>query len=774
MILRTKLLICTALATLAPAQAWAQDADASSEKADAGSGIAEIVVTARRTEESSQQVPVAVTAYGKAELEALDIQGFGDIGKTVPNLDVQRQFGSASAPQFYLRGVSTGTLKFEADAGIGLYIDGVYLGRPAGTAFDLADVERVEVLRGPQGTLFGRNSTGGAINFITAAPTGEFGVEAEGTYGNYDRMRGRVTVNLPALGPLSARISYLHDENRGYVDNLTPGRTYNFAAPFGSVTSAKTFGAENTDAFSAAVRFDGGAFLADYKFDYTDKVSTQLGQQLLGYDPSYTAGVGNPPFYSGAPSILVGPSTERLDALALDFTSASHLKIQGHSLTLSYELNDTITLKSISGYRKLDEFVGANDIDGGAYDGGAIDPSLAGLPFTNISSIEDRHQKQFTQELQLLGNSGNLEWVLGGFYFRETGRDNNPVFIGTIFPTFLPEIVPNLGDGVTGNTINIFGVPSDYFAGSDVSVRNKSIAGYAHLGYKTDQFELAGGIRYSKDDRREILRAAGLIPFAVPGGTYNASFDHWDFDATATYIFNPQVRTYLRFATGYLSGGVLGGVPFQPETVKSYEAGVKATVLDDTLRVNAAYFISRRKNVQVLSFDTVSGTFIISSPFARESGFELELTAKPSRNFTFNATYGHLNQSLADDPVNGPVASLAPKNTLSVGAQYDSPSFSNGSYVTFRIDGFLKDKRFSDPIQNAATANLTTLPSRFDINARLSLVDMPISNGTMKVSAWVQNLTDNDELEFARNLTTNVIGVFQVPRTYGIDVGFSF
>ncbi len=111
-----------------------------------------------------------------------------------------------SAPQYYLRGVSTGTLKFEADAGIGLYIDGIYLGRPAGTAFDLADVERVEVLRGPQGTLFGRNSTGGAINFVTSAPTGELGVKLDGTLGSYDRRKGRVTVNLPAFGPISARV----------------------------------------------------------------------------------------------------------------------------------------------------------------------------------------------------------------------------------------------------------------------------------------------------------------------------------------------------------------------------------------------------------------------------------------------------------------------------------------------------------------------------------------------------------------------------------------
>jgi iron complex outermembrane receptor protein len=731
-------------------------------------GLGDIVVTARRTEERLQDVPAAVTGYNSAELAALDINGFGDIGKTVPNLDVQRQFGSASAPQYYLRGVSTGTLKFEADAGIGLYIDGIYLGRPAGTAFDLADIERVEVLRGPQGTLFGRNSTGGAINFVTAAPKGELGVRAEGTVGNYDRYKGRVTVDLPAMGVLTARLSYMHDQNTGYVKNLTPGRTFNFAAPFGKIVSAKSFGAENTDAFSAALRLNLSPVTVDYKFDYTDKVSTQLGQQLLGFDPGYAAGVGNPPFYTGAPGTFLAPSTTRRDALALDFTSPSHLKIQGHSLTIAAEVNDAITLKSISGYRKLDEFVGGNDIDGGAY---LFDIGFGALPFTNISSIQDRHQKQFTQEVQLLGKSGALDWVLGGFYFRETGSDNNPVFIGALFPA-TGTIIPNLGSN--GTTINIFGVPTDYLAGADASIKNRSAAGYAHVAYKAEQFELAGGVRYSKDNRLEDIRAAGLRPLYLPAAKFTTSSDHWDFDATATYVANEDVRAYLRFATGYLSGGVLGGTVFKPETVKSYEAGVKADLLDDTLRVNAAYFMTRRTNVQTIGFTAASGTFLFSSPKGKEDGFEIELTAKPDSHVRLNASYGYLNQRLSDDPTTGPVNSLAPKNTLSLGAQYDSDAFSNGSFVQVRLDGFYKDKRLSDPIKNAATASLTTLPSRMDVNARVSLVDLPISGTKVKVSAWVQNLTNNQKLEFARNLSTNVIGTFQVPRTYGLDLGFQF
>lgn len=765
---RAMLLGYSAAAALCPALARAQEQapPPTDQTSRASTGLGDVVVTARRTEERLQDVPAAVTGYNEAQIAALDIKSFADIGKTVPNLDVQRQFGSASAPQFYLRGISTGSLKFESDAGIGLYIDGVYLGRPAGTAFDLADIERVEVLRGPQGTLFGRNSTGGAINYITAAPTGTFGIKAEATVGNFDRYGGKITVNLPALGPLSVRVSYLHDQHDGYVRNLTPGRSYNFAAPFGTIRSADSFGAENTDAVGVAARLDLGRFVADYKFDYTDKVSTQLGQQLLGFDPSFAATAGA--IYRGA-SVVLPPSTRRQDALPLDFTTPSRLRIQGHSLTLRYDVTDDISIKSITAYRKLDEFVGGNDIDGAAL----VDPFTGtGRPFTVISSVEDRHQNQWSEEVQLLGKTGRFDWILGGFWFREVGRDDNPVFLGDLFPTD-GTIVPSQGPG-TGTTTSLFGVPSDYLAGSNVAVRNKSIAGYGHLAYKSDHIELAGGFRYTKDDRLEAIIAGGLRPFAIPAATFTASSDHWDFDATATWIFNPNMRAYARFATGYLSGGVVGGIPFKPETMNSYEIGFKGDLIGRTLRVNAALFHADRRNVQTLAFTAAAGTYIISAPTARENGFELELTALPTAGLTFNASFGYLDNKLSPDPVNGPVNSLAPRFTTSVGGQYDFVHFSNGSYASLRIDGFFRDKRLSDPLPNSATANLTTLPSRFDINARLSVFDLPVEGTKVKVSAWVQNLTDNKALEFARNLSTTVIGVYQVPRTFGLTAGFAF
>jgi iron complex outermembrane receptor protein len=735
--------------------------------------VADIVVTARRVNESLQRVPIAVTGFDATTIRAMQIQNFGDVGKMVPNLEAQRQFGSASAPQFYLRGISTGSLKFETDAGIGLYIDGVYLGRPAGAAFDLADIERIEVLRGPQATLFGRNSTGGAINFVTSAPRGELRIDGEGTLGNYDRRRGRISVDLPAWGPLSARVSYLHNENKGYVRNLTPGRTFNFAEPFGTIRSAGTFGVENTDAVAVALRLDLTPVVIDYRFDYSDKISTQLGQQLIGFNPGFASTAGA--IYGVPGAVVVGPSTTRLDALALDMTSPSHLRIQGHSLTARYDISDAVSVKSITGFRKLDEFVGGNDIDGGAL----VDPfTNTGQAFTPISSVEDRHQRQWTQELQLIGKSGGFNWIVGAFYFDERGRDNNPVFVGALFPsgTFTPG---------AGNP-NLFGVPTDYFVGSNSSVHNRSYAGYAHAGLDIGEYvELAGGVRYTKDKRQETVLAAGLIGLASPPASFRAASDHWDFDATATYKFSPLVRAYARFATGYLSGGVLNGVGFKPETANSYEIGLKSDLLNRTLRLNASLFRTDRKNVQTLFFCSdptlsvcnlptgpVFGTVLIPLTSARSQGFELEMTAVPTAGMTFGANFGYLDDKLSQSL--GPRQSLAPRYTTGVFGQYDLPAFNSGAYISARVDGNFKDKRNSDPVPLSTTAALTELPSRFDLNARLSLIDLPVAGSKVRISGWVQNLTNNRELEFARDLSTAVIGVFQVPRTYGVDLGFRF
>ncbi len=193
-------------AVTANAQTSANDTD------NRASRVEEVTVTARRVEESLQEVPTAVTALTADDLEALNIDGFLTVVQTVPNVYIQKQGGSPAAPQMNIRGVSNGSLNLQVDSGIGMYIDGVYMGRAGAASFEMADLARVEVLRGPQGTLFGRNSTGGAISLITAAPAGEFAVKVEGGVGNLEHHRYKASIDMPEWNGLSGRLVLGHTE----------------------------------------------------------------------------------------------------------------------------------------------------------------------------------------------------------------------------------------------------------------------------------------------------------------------------------------------------------------------------------------------------------------------------------------------------------------------------------------------------------------------------------------------------------------------------------
>lgn len=745
--------------------AHAQVDQAAEDSAAKRTGVQDIIVTARRSQERLQDVPVAVSALEGDDIRALDIRNFGDLGRGVPNLVTEKQLGTSNSATFYLRGISTGSLKFQTDAGIGLYINGVYLGRPAASSFDLADIERIEVLRGPQGTLFGRNSTGGAINFITRAPTGEFHLRTEGQIGNYDARNFRIAVDLPAVGPLSARVTYLHNENRGYVRNLAAGRTYTFAEPFGTIKSVKDFGFDNTDAAGLAARLDFNDLVIDYNFDFTDKVNSTYAQQLIAFNPTFGGGA----FYA-APGLFTPPSLKRLNAIPLDITTPTRLRVYGHSVTASYDLTPDITFKSITAFRRFREKATGNDIDGAALDGSVLDPSLTGVPLSLFNALQVRRQRQFSEEAQLLGKLGNFDFVLGGMYFTESGSDNNPVFLGVLYPT--SPIVPNVVGG-DGNVVEAFGLPGDYYLGANSRVRNRSTAGYAHLSYKTEQFELAGGIRYTKDNRRETVIAAGLIPAVFPAGTFKSSGDNWDFDATATYIFQPRVRAYARFATGYLSGGIIAGNPFPKETIDSYEIGFKGDLFDNAVRLNAALFHTKRRNIQTIQFDAVRGFYMDSLPKGRENGAEVELTVVPVSGLTLGGNVGYMDQKLSLSPTTG-IASpiLAPKWSANVNVQYDTPAANNGSYWQMRLDGTYKDKRGID--LQGTPRNPGQLPARFDLNARAGLMNFPMGSGKAHVAVFGQNITNNKKLDTQVDLGTVILGVFQRPRTYGVEVGFEF
>jgi iron complex outermembrane recepter protein len=729
-------------------------------------GVEDIVVTARKVSENLQDVPAAITALTAEKLDDLQINNFVEIGRTAPNVHVQKQAGSPTAPQFNIRGITAGSINFQIDSGIALYVDGVYLGRPGNAGFDLADLERLEIARGPQGTLFGRNSTGGAINFITSAPTGKLGIIAEGTVGNFDRRRGRVTLNTPEWNGLSARITYVHDENEGSVRNSAPvRRTFLYPEPFGRLKAAKTFGANNIDSVLAAVRFRGiDDLTVDYKFDYADLVTTLDAMQLIHPGPLFTDGtnLANQPALGG--TAVFG--FKRRSRLPLDAIAPSTQESWGHSLTAVGDLSDTLTVKYIGAVRGFTVNT-QSELDGNML----VDPLGSGRALQRTAAVRWARQRQWSHELQLLGRTNHMDWVVGLFNFRERARLDSPVQSRQLS-------TPGVLIPITN--------PGSYLAGGALQrVLNKSWAGYAHGTVRAGGgVELGGGIRYSLNDRTEDDRLDA--PRTPPRGKHRAQQNHFDYDASVKYQFAEHGNVYAKYATGFVSGGVFNSVEFQPETAKSIELGVKTDLLDRRLRVNLAAFHAKRKNRQVAGFIEGAGNILTNIGGDRARGIELETTLVPVDALTLTANYG-----FADVKTTSGVRSQQPRHTGYLAAEYEFPELGNGIRPRFRVDGQYEGRQWRlvcpagstsseafgcSNLQNAdfALDRKLRLPANWDVGARLTLADIPLGGVRGNVSVWGKNLLNNDDFEYIFQISGRFIGTFQTPRTYGLDFKVQF
>jgi len=777
-----------------PGAAFAQTTE---EQGARSGGLSEIVVTAQRREESLQAVPVAVTALDSntcPSSEHLDVQNLSGLA---PNLTIATQ-GIQSIPTISMRGINSGTSDNAVDPKIGIYLDGVYIGRSVGAIFDLADIQQVEVLRGPQGTLFGRNATGGAISLVTAKPTGEFGVKAMASYGNQDAMRFRATVNLPAMGPLSLKFSYLHDESNGWMKNLAAGQTINLSLrepSFGTLTYAKNLGSRNVDAFQGAARLDfGGAFTADYRFDYTDSKTVGSPVQVLGQTGSLAALAGGVFAFQGLTGGITNLGTKPLKQVA-NATSVQPLTVQGHNLTLTWEASDNLTLKSITGYRKFKQKPNIYDLSGtggllfsaaqfGALLGGDVpgvmNPANAAGPndhFYTLLTARSTSQKQFTQELQGVYTSGFFDVTFGGFYFHERSPAIN--VLGVMEPAVNGVIVPLPFDSIFGSGV------------TETIARNSSLAGYAQATFHlTDKFDIALGGRYTHDKREtELIRtgAAGTGSGGIlPPGTYRKKYNEFTYTAIATYRPNRDLTAYAKISTGYVAGGILGAIPYDPEKLTSYELGLKSELLDRRLRANLAAYYMDYKDLQTQTFQDGVQRFENAGK-ARIWGWEAEFTAVPTDGLTLEANVGYQNfkyKEYLSAVAGGGVIDVAdqarqtysPKWNLRLSGQYDFPEFSNGGHFMARLDGRYRSTvplgQFAP--DTPALDKLAVAKAHWIVDGRVGLVDMPLMGSKVGVSLWGSNLFDKDDVALFG--PTAIVQTIQYinGRTYGLEVNLAF
>ena len=621
----------TAAFLAAPASAQTTDTDQAAPVVDDDNVI---VVTARRREESIQDVPLSITAISGEALAKSGTLEITEIAQEVPNLTLEVSRGTNTTLTAFIRGVGQQDPVAGFEAGVGLYVDDIYLNRPQGAVLDIYDVERIEVLRGPQGTLYGRNTIGGAIKYVTAALPDETEIKVRGTYGSYNQADLIVTASTPVSDSLKVGVSGARLSRGGFGDNLVQEGVENY--------NKDVWGARGT------IEFDNAPLFIRVSGDYVkDNSDPRQGHRLL------------PGAFSGAP-VLDDVYDTRAGLDVVD----QEVEAYGGGLTIAYELNDTMTVKSITGYRK-DHSTTPIDFDS--------------LPQADLDVPAIYRNKQFSQELQFLYEGDRLSGVLGAYYL-----DAN-AFTAFDVALFTTGALPAVGlPGLNAQTLG------------DVDTKTWSIFGDFTYDL-TDQFSLSVGGRYTWDKRTSrILRTTFVggysdlfpptdaVPIAVTSD-FNGSATFKEFTPRASLSFKPNANHtfYATYSKGFKGGGFdprgqtsqapdLDGdgdidyadqyefLSFAPETVDSYEIGWKASLLDDSLFISLAAFKGDYTDVQIpgsvgvdSNGDGISDSFVGITSNAGDAdvnGVEFEGRAVVGRNFagpgsrlTFNWALGVLD-----------------------------------------------------------------------------------------------------------------------------------
>lgn len=567
--------------------AFAQAAEPKPDKV----GVEEIIVTAQRREERLQDVPAAVTAFSANTLRDLQASTVGDLQGSIPNLTIHE--GDAANAVVYIRGVGQIDSLAFADPGVGVYVDDVYLGRAQGAFLDVYDVDRIEVLRGPQGTLYGRNTIGGAVKFVSKGLTNDVAGSAEATIGDYDRREFKGSISGPLIqDKLLAKASLAIAKRDGYGENAFDGRS---DGDKNLIAGRLAFEYRASDDLTFRLNLDGSK----------DRPDT-----------SRTPARATPVF--GFPATKSDPFN--VDA---DFNDRNDLTTGGVSFVADWRVSERLELKSITAYRRM--FYDAH-----------LDVDATPQPIFGV--YDDEKQHQFSQELQFNYTGDKLTAVGGVFYFKE--RDK----------TFSGLYGPALGL-VTGSL-------------NDQTNENWAVYGQATYGL-TDRLSATAGLRYTAETKdffrtQKYFSAATTLPVPYDQGPYATFIDtSGDFHALTPklgldYKISDDILAYASVSRGFKSGGFdgrandgAGAVPYDPETLWAYEAGVKSSLLDHRLTANAAVFWNDYKDLQLSSFAATStGAFtalFTNAGAATMRGAELELVARPAPPLTLNLVLGYLD-----------------------------------------------------------------------------------------------------------------------------------
>jgi iron complex outermembrane recepter protein len=700
--------------------------------------LEEVLVTAQKREQNLQDTPIAISAFNAQALEEQGISDIEDVSNYVPNVQISESPGGSTGATIGVRGSVTVNPAITWEPTVGIYMDGVFIAKNVGGIFDVAELERIEILRGPQGTLYGKNTVGGAVNLVSRKPGDEFAGNIRIGAGNFGYTEVFASIDSGTVNDsLRFNLAFDKKDRDGFYDNRS-------ADP----QAADEFKELDSSAGRFAAIFDASdALEIYYTLDWAEKDNTPSFPQ---YEPA-------------------GSEVKRRDNGAVNGVKYDRSKNSGHALHLEYQMGD-LALKSITAYREM-SFDDSNDYDGS--------------DFTGFHAERHVEHEQWSQEFQLIGTVGNVNFVSGLFYFNEDADIYNPYFAygpGSAVPP----------TPATNNKIdNRYGAESE------------SIAIFGQADWQaTEQLTLTLGLRWTHEEKDQYIEHILVSSDDATTGTnyasdvtllpYTKSNETWsNFSPSfiASYMIDDDTTAYAKVANGWKSGGFNGEadtaaiaqMPYDEETVTSYELGLKSRWLSDRLQTNAAVFQNDIKDLQLSEFVGTSGySQIQNAGEATIQGAELEVIAAVAKGFNVNVNYGYLDAeydkfiSYGMDIKDSARFPYTPEEKYSVGLEYfSSLGFAE---LSARLDWSYTSDFYV--YHDRAAAELTKVEDFAVLNARITLADINVGAGKqrLKVALWGKNLTDEEYRLNGIPFTQAgyAVNYYGDPRTYGIDLSYSF
>ena len=749
------------------------------ESAAHATGIQEVVVTARKRAENVQDVPIAITAVSSKTLEAHGFTQMQDLQKLAPSLMMLPSNGVGGAVKMSLRGQYQNDFVATIDNSVAVYVDGVLMARQAGLNLNFPDIDRIEVLRGPQGTLFGRNTTGGAITVTTADPVLNRTLgKVKAGYGNYNAKDLQAVLNVPIVEDvLALRASGYYARHGGYDRIINDP----------SVTPVAGRRVNSLDALGGQVKIrytPNSRVNWVLKADYIRDNNKSPAGRVTGFIPNFPA----------ATRALLGPVAPvegDPNPFYTRYVPTERIRNYGLTSTVSVDVNEAAQVKFISSYRKLNDRFNFD-----------VDASVASVN-QNTTWLND---DIFTEELQLTGKlfDNAVEYATGLYYFQERGQQAHYSAGATV--TWLPgRFEPNtfVGSGVQNGT---FGAKS------------KAVYGQA-TWHATDQLDLTGGIRYSHETKSltarnfNVVTVGGVNGFSCASITSSTRFfsptyegcgqtlpdtkkGAVNYNLTAQYKLRPSMMVYAKLATGFRSGGQnIAGTnqftykAFGPEKVKEYEVGMKADFFDRRLRANVAAFyddytdIQRTVSVVVPGGNPPAQPFTINAAKGRVRGVEVELTAAPTDQLTLGGAVGYIDAGYKrftsagqtnpnvvvdrrDEHFPG-----APRWTANVYADYVFPT-SQGDLVLHADYAMHSSYQgtVGSPFGDTYTTSDLINPKGGDLGARATWNLSP----DLAVAVWGKNLLNDRYTVTISGGIGARFGIYNPPRTFGVEATYRF